>query len=92
MPLPEQHSKKSNEKFIKCDCHGEFIRLDYDPDFASFDMSIWTLEASSTPSWKTKFRWIWRIITHNSPYGDQVVINKDKAKELADYLIDKIKD
>jgi hypothetical protein len=85
-------ANENNEKFIKCDCHGEFIRLDYDPDFVSFDMSIWTLEASSTPSWKTKLRWIWRIITNNSPYGDQVVINKDKAKELADYLIDKIKD
>jgi hypothetical protein len=84
--------QKSNEKFIKCDCHGEFIRMDYDPELAQFDMSIWTLQASSAPSWKTKLRWIWRIIIHNSPYGDQVVINKDKAKELADYLIDKIKD
>jgi hypothetical protein len=83
---------KSNEKFIKCDCHSEFIRLDYDHEFEHFDLSIWTLQASSKPSWKTKLRWIWRIIRNDSPYGDQVIIDKFKAKELAEYLLDKIKD
>jgi hypothetical protein len=83
---------ESNEKFIKCDCHSEFIRLDYDSDFEHFDLSIWALQASSKPGWRTKLRWIWRILTKGSPYGDQVIIDKDKAKELADYLTDKIKD
>lgn len=77
---------KANEKFIKCACHSEFIRLDYDSEFEHFDMSIWTLQASSKPSWKTKLRWIWHIIKNDSPYGDQVIIDKCKAKELAAYL------
>jgi hypothetical protein len=82
---------KSNEKFIECDCHSEFVRLDYDPEFEHFDLSIWVQEASSKPSWKTKLRWIWRILTKGSPYGDQVILNKDKAKAFADYLTETMK-
>jgi hypothetical protein len=80
----------SNEKFISCDCHSEFIRLNYDKEIECFDVSIWTLQASSKPHWRTKLRWLWRILTNDSPYGDQVIINEDKAKELADYILEKL--
>ena len=73
------------EKFIVCDCHSEFVRLIYDKEFEQFDLSIWT-QTSSKPTWKNKLRWIWRIIKDGTPYGDQIILNKDKAKELAEYL------
>ena len=73
------------EKFISCECYSEFVRVAYDKEFDHFDLSIWT-QPSMKPSWKTKLGWIWRIIKHGSPYGDQVILNKDKAKELAEYL------
>lgn len=73
------------EKFISCECYSEFVRVAYDKEFDHFDLSIWT-QPSMKPNWKTKLGWIWRIIKHDSPYGDQVILNKDKAKELAEYL------
>lgn len=73
------------EKFISCDCHSEFIRVSFDEEFKHFDLSIWT-QTSSKPTWKNKLRWIWRIITQDSPYGDQVILSENKAKELAEYL------
>jgi hypothetical protein len=88
--MTQPNQPKCDEKFIVCDCHSEFLRLSYDEEIELFDVSVWTLQASSQPGWRMKLAWIWRILTKGSPYGDQLVIDKDKAKEISDYILNKL--
>jgi hypothetical protein len=33
-------------------------------------------------------RWIWRILTKGSPYGDQVILREQEIADMVDYLIE----
>lgn len=78
-----------NEKFIKCSCTSEYVRLFYDEEMQTVDLSVWSFQNSHGPTWADKLRWIWRIVTKGSPYGDQVILEKEQVKEIIDYLQNK---
>ena len=78
----------NKEKILKCSCSSEMIRFAYDDEMETFDVSIWSFQNSHRPYWKDKLRWIWRILTVGSPYGDQVLLEKEQVAELVDYLVE----
>ena len=77
-----------NEKFIKCSCSSEYVRLSYDEDYKWVDLSIWECQSSHQATWRDKMRWIWHILTKGSPYGDQVILREQEIADMVDYLIE----
>ena len=71
-------------KYIGCDCGSEVLRIEYDDECKSFDISIYNLNKKYP--WKFKLQYIWQILTKGEPYGDQIVLRKNSALELKEYI------
>lgn len=74
------------ELFLECDCYSEGIKFNYDED--GF-LSISLYQRGFKPRTKTlkeKLRWIWQIIIKDVPYDDEVMISKDKIKQLSEFV------
>jgi hypothetical protein len=42
----------------------------------------------NTLSWKQKLRYIWQILKHGKPYGDQIVLDRKGCFALSKALIE----
>lgn len=81
--------------FFGCDCHteGVVIEDDFDPDYKPlhiFYLSFWTLgrQGRSLGLWD-RIRYCWQILKTGLPYGDMIVLHRDKAIELGKFLIER---
>ena len=86
-----------NEKTIQvfCDCYGESLvleRFEEDGD-KGFYVSIFMrgIYGAVPLRWGRRFRWIWEILIHGNIWNDFVVLNDEKAKELKEFLDEKLK-
>lgn len=76
----------NKEIFLECACYSEGIRFNYDQD-GMLNISLY--QRGFTPrtrSWKEKLRWIWQIIIKDVPYDDELIISKDKIKQLSQFV------
>ena len=84
--------ENTKEIFIKCDCHAEAIEITYYPDDESFYLAFWDIgrkKISSLP-WKKKISMIWKIIRGKDLYSDMIILNHDRAKDVANFINDSI--
>jgi len=75
----------NKEIFIECDCYSEGIKLNYQDEL----LYISLYQRGFKPRTKTikeKLRWIWQIIIKDVPYDDELIISKDKIKQLSQFL------
>jgi len=75
----------SKQLFIECDCYSEGIKLNYEDGL----LYISLYQRGFKPRTKTikeKLRWIWQIITKDVPYDDELIISKDKIKQLSQFV------
>jgi hypothetical protein len=75
----------NKEIFIECDCYSEGIKLNYQDDL----LYISLYQRGFKPRTKTikeKLRWIWQIIIKDVPYDDELIISKDKIKQLSQFV------
>lgn len=74
--------------FIKCTCHSEGIMIEADED--SLYLSIWErgYKDDNYFTWKQKLRYIWQILKHGKPYGDQIVLDRESCFTLSKALIE----
>jgi hypothetical protein len=74
--------------FVKCTCHSEGLMVEADED--SLYLSIWErgYGHDNTLSWKQKLRYIWQILKHGKPYGDQIVLDRKGCFALSKALIE----
>ena len=70
--------------YIPCDCGAEVLGIEYDDESDCFYLGIY--EFKRKYSVRDKLRGIWRIIMTGEPYGDQMVISKEKMKEIRKQL------
>ena len=85
-------SDETSRKFLGCECHTEGLVIEEDFDheykpFHIFYISFWSYGRGGhrLGLWD-KLRYCWKIFTTGSPYGDMIVLHRDKALELAKYL------
>ena len=72
------------EKFIKCDCHSEGILVTKFDDDEEMYFSYWREGINPIKlSWWMRLKLCWLTLTKGNVYTDQVVLNKEKAMELA---------
>ena len=75
------------QKFIQCDCWGEGMLITKFDDEEELYFSYWRQGIDPIkPSWWTRLKLCWMMLTKGNVYDDQVVLNKEKSKELADWI------
>lgn len=76
--------------FIKCCCSEEGLSITEEDGL--FEISFWNkgFYDKTKLSLKQKFVWIFQIIFKKVPYNDMVILNKDEAKKLKDFLEESI--
>jgi len=75
----------SKQLFIECDCYSEGIKLNYEDGLLYISLYQKGFKPR-TKSIKEKLRWIWQIIIKDVPYDDELIISKDKIKELSQFV------
>ena len=76
----------SKELFLECDCYSEGIKFNYDEDGLLYISLYQRGFKPRTKTWREKLRWIWQIIIKDVPYDDEVIISKDKIKQLSEFV------
>ena len=76
----------SKQLFIECDCYSEGIKFNYDEDGLLYISLYQRGFKPRTKTIKEKLRWIWQIIIKDVPYDDEVIISKDKIKQLSQFV------
>lgn len=77
----------NKEQFFKCSCSSEILRVSHDEELDIAEFSIWEMQNSHKAGWRQRLRWCWRILVKGSPYGDQVILDKEGVANLVHYLI-----
>ena len=73
---------------VLCACSGHEIHAVFDPNMNENDwveLSIWQCGQEYMSLWD-KLSVIWRIITGQGPYSDQIILNKTQTQQFASYL------
>ena len=77
------------EKFIKCDCHGEGILVTKYDDEEEMYFSYWREGMNPIKlSWWMRLKLCYLALFKGNFYNDQVILNKEKAMELALWIQD----
>jgi hypothetical protein len=76
----------NKELFLECDCYSEGIKFNYDQD-GLLNISLYQRGFKPrTRTWREKLRWIYQIIIKDVPYDDEVIISKNKIKQLIQFM------
>lgn len=77
--------KNKEDLFLYCDCNNEILVLSPDVDFNEISCSIFR-HRYLKPGLKHRLHHCWHILKTGSPYEDEIILSKDNAKKLKDYL------
>ena len=85
---------EQNNLFVKCDCHAEGIEVTYEKEQDGskefwFAFYMWGRSGYKL-SWGRRLKYIWMVITGKDLYGDMVILNEEKTKELVEFLNQKL--
>ena len=75
------------QKFIQCDCWGEGMLITKFDGEEELYFSYWRQGIDPIKlSWWMRLKLCWMVLTKGNYYEDQVVLNKEKSIELADWI------
>jgi hypothetical protein len=81
-------SSKDKSIFIKCECHGEGMGVDYDAEDGYYYFSYWKYGISNESlSWRDRLRYCWHVLTKGKAFNDEVVLTQESADKLIDFLL-----
>lgn len=78
----------------KCTCGGHMFEIERYEDHwgdgnieKGFNLATWERgRGGKTLCWRERWRWIWNILRTGKLWADDVIINDEQAKEIADYI------
>ena len=87
-PLNLIKFEKNKTTFILCDCRSEVLVLDHDFEYGLTELSIYENMSSygHKMSFWQKLRYIYQVLVHNTPYSDQIILNKEQLKDLGSFI------
>jgi hypothetical protein len=82
--------QREKEVFIPCSCGSEGLHLYKFKNDDELYLSIWEMGygKDNRLNWKSRFRYVWRIIREGRPYGDQIVLDREGRSNLIYALVD----
>jgi hypothetical protein len=80
--------QKNKTSFILCDCKSEVLVLEYDDEYDLMELSIYENLSSYSHkmSFWQKLRYIYQVLVKGRPYSDQMILNKEQIKHMANFL------
>jgi hypothetical protein len=79
------YAQMNDGVIFQCDCHGEMITLVKEKEDNFIMLSIWALGRYPMSLWQ-RIRHCIYILKNGRPYGDQILLSKDKAEAMALHL------
>ena len=80
--------KRDTAIFIKCECHGEGLGVDYEPKENCYYFSYWRWGLSNgSLSWKERLRYCWVVLTKGKAFNDELILNQESVDKLIDFLL-----
>jgi hypothetical protein len=73
-----------HQKFIHCDCGNEILQLSYWKDDLQLNLSMYE-QHKPTAAIRDKLRWIWRIITKNTPFEDEICLDRAQVLDMVEF-------
>lgn len=71
---------------LMCACYSHELHIQKDHELNMWYISFWQQGYVSKTPWKYRLKSIWHIIKHGTPYGDEVILNKEDMKQLRSYI------
>ena len=72
-------------EYFECDCGCTILRVEYDEDIGEFFFSTYRGKGGKLP-WLYRIKYIIQIIRNGEPYGDEIVLDRERVKKLIKYL------
>ena len=73
--------------FIKCECHGEGLGVDYDKEDGQYYFSYWSAGLSNKHlSWRERIRYCWSALTKGKAFNDEIILSEESAQVLVDFI------
>ena len=80
------------EKFFKCDCHSEGMLITKFDNEEEMYFSYWRQGIDPIKlSWWMRLKLCWMALTKRNYFEDEIILNKEKAMELALWIQDEHK-
>jgi hypothetical protein len=77
----------SKEIFIKCECHGEGLGIEYDADDQYYYLSMWNHGFNNKIlPWKERVRFCWQLLTKGKAFNDELILNQESVDILVSFL------
>ena len=80
------NTEKINQQIFTCECHGDAIYVVKFDDEELIYFSIRHHKGKHKPPISQRLKRIWKILTTGTPYGDEVILNKEKSLQLSSWL------
>jgi hypothetical protein len=95
MSKKTEELNETKEIFQKCQCSEHQLQVELDDDFPNgikeFYFSIWQKYSGGKMSMKEKKRWCKKIMKDGKPWADNVVLDKESALKIAQFIIENSK-
>ena len=73
--------------FIRCECQGEGMSVDYYSDEELYYISYWSIGLDNKKlTWWNRLRHCWQVLIKGKAFNDQLILNQKAADELAGFL------
>lgn len=80
------NTQEINQQFFTCECYSDAVHVMKFDDEELIYFSIWHRKGGHKPPIWQRLKHIWKILTTGTPYGDEVILNKEKSLQLAKWL------
>jgi hypothetical protein len=80
--------KDDKTLLIRCTCHYHVLEVSYDDEYETtpnFNISVWNQSPSPINFWD-RLKMIWRLLRFKNLEGGDVIIDKNDAKNLINFL------
>jgi hypothetical protein len=87
--------KDDKTLMVRCKCHGHILEVTYDEDWYEnaalnvFYFSVWN-QTPTPVSFFDRLKLIWRLVKGKNLEGDDVLIDKEDARALINFLNKKL--
>lgn len=90
---------ETHKTSIDCDCGTYMLKVQSEVEYfgtrnemyqQNFYLAMFSYGSSAT-GWKYRLKAAWHVITKGEPYADQMALNPDEAKKLADFINEYLK-
>lgn len=80
-----------NTIYLMCDCNKHTLQASYDKECDIIEISLWSCYIDNRIyGLKERLRWCWNILWTGNPWSDFIILNKENALKLSNFIKEKL--